>query len=300
MFQSHNLIIREVMISKLLYYLLNILIFMLAVYYFGRYAVNMEIINNIHLNHYYLILIILILSIFIIKYIRLISILMYSESTNERIIKTYLKTVFLLICLPFKLGEIYRVYAFSKEMKSFSKGLFTVIIDRFFDLSGLLVVYFIFYVINNGIILNDNIILLLLIIFIIIFLFYVSFEKTSSAYRKYIITNIHTNKVITILKYIHKLNNRYNYINNIIRDRGIFLFTLSIIAWFLEYFAIYLTINKLGYNSAYSGNEYISILFYGNDVPFYVYSSIQFGILFIALLYIYFHYNIFKKIRRNK
>lgn len=283
--------------KKIFYYFFNVIIIACSIFFFGKNISTMNIFNNISVNKYYIIIVILVLLVLIIKYVRVVSILMYADINNERIIKTYLKTVFVLISLPFKLGELYRFFAFGKEMRSYSKGIVTIIIDRFFDLSGLLIVFYIMRTINNSIIVQDTIITVIFMVVIMIFFLFITFEKTAKAYKNYVITHIHSKNILNILKYINNINKLYIYVNNIIKDRGIFLLILSLISWLLEYFAIYITINKIGYNSKYPSHDYASVLFYGNDVPFYVYSSIQFSVLLIILSVVYFYYNILRKVR---
>lgn len=280
-----------------IHYLINLTVIVITAVYFIQKIAALNLVNNININRYYILIIFIIIMILIIKYVRIVSIMMYGNINTERIIKTYIKTVFVLIFFPFKLGELYRIYAFSREYGSLSKGIFTVIIDRFFDLLGLLVVYYFIYILNNGIIFNDYLINMLLIICMIVILIYFSFARTITVYKRYIITNIHSKNIIPVLKYIYILNNMYIYISNIIKDRGMFLFILSIIAWILEYVALNITVNELGYESIYPSSKYVNMLFYGNDIPYHVYTTIQFTVIFFIFLCIYFYYNILRKIK---
>ena len=84
------------------------------------------------------------------KMMRLYLILLEQKIEFRRFVLTYLKTTFVNLVIPFKLGEIYRIFCFSRETKVFQIGLFSVIVDRFFDTVALLVILIPFEVFITG------------------------------------------------------------------------------------------------------------------------------------------------------
>ena len=90
---------------------------------------------------YVLLLPILVLFVLIhcIKAMRLYLILLEHQIPLQRFIGLYVKTTFVNITIPFKAGELFRVYCISDEVHNTQVGWLSVIIDRFFDTSVLLV-----------------------------------------------------------------------------------------------------------------------------------------------------------------
>lgn len=72
------------------------------------------------------------LTVHLVKMMRLYLVLLEQKMEFKRFVSAYLRTTMLNLLIPFKIGEIYRVYTFSKMVNSVQIGLFSVIIDRFF------------------------------------------------------------------------------------------------------------------------------------------------------------------------
>ena len=92
--------------------------------------------------HVWMIILFLILFmlVHIAKMTRLYLVLLEQKISFGRFVVVYLKTTCVNLIVPFKLGEIYRVYALAKETKKFPVGFLSVLVDRFFDTVSLLLI----------------------------------------------------------------------------------------------------------------------------------------------------------------
>ena len=61
------------------------------------------------------------------KMSRMYLVLLEQKIPFRRLLWTYLKTTFVNLVIPFKMGECYRIYCYAKDTKVFQIGLFSVI-----------------------------------------------------------------------------------------------------------------------------------------------------------------------------
>ena len=74
------------------------------------------------------------------KMLRLYLVLMEHRISFGRFILLYLRTTFINLIIPFKLGELYRVEEIARVTKIWQVGFLSVLVDRFFDTLALLCV----------------------------------------------------------------------------------------------------------------------------------------------------------------
>ena len=91
-------------------------------------------------------------------------------------LKVYIKTAFVNLLIPFKLGEIYRMYAYGYKIKSYSKGVITIIVERYFDALVLLALLLLLSL-RGGVNSGGIIVLALLAIFVVFSSLVFSFEE---------------------------------------------------------------------------------------------------------------------------
>ena len=121
--------------QTLMYNFINILFLVIAIM-----LVNYNGILEMHFNIWQIfVLIFIFIVLHIFKFIRIYFILLEERVTLKEMVKMYVKTTFVSIVLPYKLGEIYKMYLYGYQIKNYTKGVIAVIIEKFFD-------YFMFYI----------------------------------------------------------------------------------------------------------------------------------------------------------
>ena len=82
-------------------------------------------------------LIVLFMLVHLTKMARLYLVLMEHKISLQRFLLLYCKTTFVNLVIPYKIGELYRVYKIERETKHWQVGILSVVIDRFFDVLAL-------------------------------------------------------------------------------------------------------------------------------------------------------------------
>ncbi len=166
------------------------------------------------------------------KMMRLYLILMEQKIEFRRFVLTYLKTTFVNLVIPFKLGEIYRIFCFSRETKVFQIGLFSVMVDRFFDTIALLVLLIPFEVFITGEVTWVTGVLAVAAI-LAVFIFIV-FPGIYTYLNRYIIMNKTSVRSMTVLRGLEVAKTWYDYVKNLISGRYALIILLSCAAWIAE------------------------------------------------------------------
>ncbi len=166
------------------------------------------------------------------KMMRLYLVLLEQKIEFRRFVLMYLKTTFVNLVIPFKLGEIYRIFCFSRETKVFQIGLFSVIVDRFFDTVALLVILLPFEVMITGHVTWVTVALTAAAV-LAIFLFVV-FPGIYTYLNRYIIMNKTSSRSMAVLKGLERSRTWYDYVRNLVSGRYALIILLSCAAWVIE------------------------------------------------------------------
>lgn len=168
-----------------------------------------------------------------IKMFRFYLISMSKKIKMNRFIKLYIKTTFVNITLPLKLGEIFRIYCYGREMKDYMDAIVIVLVERFFDICTLLILLVpIEIVVNNRL---SELSMLLIISILLLFISYWVFPAFYQYLSKVLIFNVKGNKSLIGLKVIENMNEWYCKIKDLVVNKASFIFILSLITWILEY-----------------------------------------------------------------
>lgn len=229
------------------------------------------------------------------KMMRIYIILMEQNINYIRFIKIYTKITFVNITLPFKTGELFRIYCFSKETKNSKVGVLSVIIDRFFDICTLLII-----LIPYDIVVNKAVspVTFLLILFAIIALFlYRVFLPTYVYLNKYLITNGNTKNTINVLKILDNSKVWYEYIRKLLKGRSSLVFILSGLGWIVEFFVLMCI--KIVMNESFGIGGFVnyinSIFGFGNARLLNTYTSFSCIVLAVITFIIYGYFYFRKK-----
>lgn len=167
-----------------------------------------------------------------IKLFRFYLILIDENIKIERFIKIYIKTTFVNILLPFKLGEIFRFYCYTNETSNYKVGVLSILVERFFDTLVLvtLLIPIEFYTMHKL-----SISTFILLTFIIALSYaYATFKGLYDYMNHFFIFNVASNKSIGGLKVLERLHEWYQYIRKLVAKRTVFIFGLSLLAWMTE------------------------------------------------------------------
>lgn len=166
------------------------------------------------------------------KLMRLYLILLEQKIDFKHFVLTYLKTTFVNLLIPFKLGELFRVYCFAKETKEFQVGLFSVIVDRFFDTVALLIILIPFELFLSG---NVTFVTAALTVFSTLAIFMFSmFPGIYTYLNRYIIRQKTSHRSMLVLRGLEITKVWYDYVRNLIIGRYALVILLSCIAWLAE------------------------------------------------------------------
>lgn len=269
--------------QTLMYNFINILFLVIAIM-----LVNYNGILEMHFNIWQIfVLIFIFIVLHIFKFIRIYFILLEERVTLKEMVKMYVKTTFVSIVLPYKLGEIYKMYLYGYQIKNYTKGVIAVIIEKFFD-AIILCFILIPFGITNGKISLLAIILLIFILFIIFI--YLTIENTYSYLNRFFITSINSKRGLLSLNIIEKIRNIFIKSKELLHGRFAMLFVLTILTWLIEIIfvcamSLFMKINICFDTIA----SYISDAFFGiNNVLFnnYIYICTAIFLLVIILIYV--------------
>ena len=168
----------------------------------------------------------------IIKMMRMYLILLDRKITFERFVPAYFRTTLVNLVIPYKLGEIYRVFVYFRISEGFKTGFFSVLTDRFFDTFAIVLILLPYQMLTMG---RVTIPVLLLAGFLVVVV--LGYAITPSTYRflnKYIIQYRTSNRSLSILKTLEVIHDWYEYVRTLVSGRYGILILLSLGAWLLE------------------------------------------------------------------
>ena len=170
------------------------------------------------------------------KMIRLYLVLMEHKIGFGRFLLLYCKTTFVNLLIPFKAGEIYRIFAIGRDTEVWQVGILSVLIDRFFDIAALFLVLlpldFVFF---------EEISLITWVflgVILIIACIYLSIEPTYRYLTRYIIKEKSSGRSMAVLKGLDVVNDWYEFTKNLVQGRFALIFLASFAGWIFEIFTL--------------------------------------------------------------
>lgn len=221
------------------------------------------------------------------KMMRFYLILMEQKINFLRFVKVYMKITFVNLALPFKLGEIFRIYCFSRETKDGRIGILSVIIDRLFDISALLVLLLPYDLLVRK---SMSIVTLILALFAVAILFlYRIFLPTYHYLNQYLITNTESKEAMKCLYILESGKTWYDYIRELLKGRSSLIFIFSCIGWVAEFGVLMCMQSIFGKVFGISGFvEYINSIFgLGKIQLLNIYTTVSCMILAIITVSVY-------------
>ncbi len=178
------------------------------------------------------------LAVHIFKMMRLYLVLMEHKIDFGKFVLLYLKTTLVNLIIPFKLGEVYRVFCIKKETRYWQVGILSILVDRFFDTLALCVILLPLDVYVFGEASLITWVFLVLMAFIVIC--YVSVLPTYRYLNRYIIKEKSSPRAMTALRALDVMKIWYDFTQNLISGRFALILLFSFGGWFCEIGALQL------------------------------------------------------------
>lgn len=210
------------------FFIINIIVIIFAVYLFlTEYKYDMQL-----KPFEVLILIAAVIIVHIIKALRLY-LAMYGENISLfQYMKVYFKVTPVSVLLPYKAGEIFRMYCYGDEINNGLKGIILVLLDRFMDTIALVTVLLLCGLLGGG---HLTVIAYILVIFIVTILsVYLLFPGVYGFWKKYFLRAAATPGKLNALRFLKNADHIYQEIKGVTKGRGMLLYFLSLIAWGIE------------------------------------------------------------------
>lgn len=221
------------------------------------------------------------------KMLRYYIILLEEKMEFSRFVKVYIKITFANMALPLKMGEVFRVYCFSKETRNLKIAFFSAVIDRFFDICALLVILLPYDLIVRR---DISVVTALLIIFIVVtMIVYKVFMPTYTYLNKFLITSTKSKNAIVILHILENTRTWYEYISKLLTGRSSLVFAFSCLGWVFEFGALKCITSLIG--EAFKISNFVnyieSIFGIGSGRLLNVYTTISCLVLFLVTVIVY-------------
>lgn len=218
-------------IKNLIYIITNIVLLLIVLWLFICDYLS-ELYSFKSLSTSLILFLFIVAFVHIIKALRLYIAFYGTKISNTGYIKTYCKVTPVSIILPFKLGEIFRIYSYGYLINNYVKSTVIILLDRFMDTAALLSII-VFLAILNG---NSLMFFVYILVIFTLFLFFIYkvFPNIYRYWKDYFLQEKATKNRLWCLDKLEMLNKLYQEITEIIKGRGIMLYLLSIFAWLIE------------------------------------------------------------------
>lgn len=147
-------------------------------------------------------------------------------------VKLYMFTTPISILLPFKLGDLFRMFCYGKKLKNYIRGTVIILLDRCQDTVALLAVILLFGSFWNKTLLVFG--FLLAVFMCLVIACYKMFPGFYGYWKKYLLRETATQRKIWALKGLENCRTIYLEAEQVIRGKGMLMLLLSFFAWFIE------------------------------------------------------------------
>ena len=279
--------------NRLAYFLINVFFVVVAlcfVNYSGLLSARIEWPNI-------LVIMGLFLLIHVARFIRMYFILLEDLIRPTRFLQLYVKTTFVSTLIPFKIGELFKMYCYGVETQSAMKGVMAVAIEKFFD-AMVLCMFMVPYALSEGALTPLLVILLLFAVLMIVF--YFSFGGTYKYLNSFLVCRGGGRKTIVYLRVLEGIKRAYDGAKRTLSGRFVLLLFLSVLAWGLE--GLLLSVLNSGNLFDFgAATSYVSDAFFGvNNASFEQYVYLCAIVFFLIMIIIYGRKYLIKRRRDDK
>lgn len=172
------------------------------------------------------------MAVHIFKMMRLYLVLMEHKIGFGKFVLLYLKTTLVNLIIPFKLGELYRIFCISKATKHWQVGVLSILVDRFFDTLALCMILLPLDIFVFG--KASLITWIFLSIMVVVVIGYISVLPTYRYLNRYLIKEKSSPRAMAALKSLDVIKIWYDFTQNLISGRFALIFLASFAGWFCE------------------------------------------------------------------
>lgn len=218
--------------KNLVYNVINIVVLLFTAIWFVLVYWNL---GNIFLSSDFFSILLLIAAVIVvhgIKAVRLYFALFGTDINFKEYLKIYCKVTPVSIILPFKVGEIFRMYCYGQHINNYLKGIVIILMDRFMDTIALVSVMLLVWGLNGGAV--SGIIYFLLGFSVLLVLVYYIFPRMYAFWKQYLLKARATKQNLKTLNMLEAFQVIYTEISSVLSGRGVILYFLSLVAWIAE------------------------------------------------------------------
>lgn len=171
------------------------------------------------------------------KAVRFYFIILEKQPGMGRFVRLHLKTTLVSLLIPFKAGELFRMYCFGTALGSVRTGFFLTLVDRYFDTVPLLLL-----LTGAAAVGGSRVPGLVWCLFLFMALATVAYAVFPSTYRylnRFLIVNTVSGKGVAALKWLRRMKGWHSYIRELVGGREAVLILFSCFAWGAEYAALF-------------------------------------------------------------
>lgn len=253
--------------KRKLYLLINLIVISASLIFFLRILYNTSFLSLIFSKGYSKYILLAVIGSFIVyslKFIRLYLILIESRIPFYCFIRMYIKTTFISLLLPYKFGDLFRIYTYGYIVDDYKISFLAILIDRYFDSLAVFLIVFPLTVYYRQ---NLSLITFIIILFIIaITVTYFLLPSTYKYFNRFFIFNTYSRDGLRMLRLLNYVNVWHSYAITLVRGRAVLLFLISCLSWGGEYIVL-VCLSHLT-NSVFTTTDFISYLnsiFIGNE-----------------------------------
>ncbi len=184
------------------------------------------------MNWWILLIVVGFLAVHLFKMTRLYLVLMEHKLPFVRFLLLYIRTTFINLIIPFKLGEVYRVEEISRETRVWQVGFLSVLADRYFDMTALLFLLVPFDLLFNRAL--SPITAVLLLVIVVLALLYIAIPPSYEYMNRYLIMRKASPRSLAALRGLDVVKRWYDFTNNLIKGRSALIVFASLLGWASE------------------------------------------------------------------
>lgn len=148
----------------------------------------------------------------------------------------FFKTLLVSLVLPFKLGDVFRVYCYGTHIGNFLRSFMAVLLDRFVDTLALVCILLALVVFRSAAL--PWLLYVLGAFLLVVMLCYAAFPSLYAYWSEYLLRSRATMQRLRYLRFLQQTNVLYQEFRSVVQGRLLLLFLLSMLAWTAELFCI--------------------------------------------------------------
>lgn len=198
-------------------------------------------------------------------------------------IRQYCKVTPAVMVLPFKIGDLFRVYCFGYHLKDYMTGIAVILFDRFVDTLALVTVMLVVSLYLSSAF-GTIFFMMVFALCFMIGIYYIC-PGMCSYWNRYFLVQKATKERLRTLQLISKVQREYRELRAVVNGKFLIAYVLSLLAWIVEIGGLYI-LNSfiLKENGTVAIKEYLSSALTGTGSE-YLGSFICLSVLLLLLVY---------------